>query len=674
MNNSFHPADETHFFLSCVVENGKMNLTFDSDKEFLETLTRIVLKNLSNENFGVEELIRESGLSGNILRHKIKILTRQTISQFICEIRLKQSHEMLMDEVVNVSDVAYKTGFGSPAYFTRRFHDRYGYPPGDVRKNTLHYEISGQSLKEPFRADQLTRSTRKRSGKDWIKGKSGLAILAVGAVMLLGWLGTRSFFSKTGSSPDNNIQTREKSIAVLPFKNLSKENEEEYFTEGVTEEIRNHLITVKEFTVKPKRTVEHFSKSTLSIPELGRELDVSYFLEGMVQRAENKVRITVNLIDAEKNSYLWTKNYNCELTGILAIQSEIALQIAEELQTTLSPEEISEIRKIRTRNSKAYDYYLLGRFFMRQFTKDGFEKSQDYFEKSIREDPDFALAYAGLAESYITPAFWEFFWYPFTEGMSKAKEMAIKAIQIDHKLADAHASLGFVLCHYDHDWDGAEKEFKTAIRMNPGNVQAHQYYAHLLSILGKTGMARQHINIALQLDPYSYDINWESADNYYHQDMPEQSLITCQRLIEMYPNQIGIYWLMFRIYAKQNKGKEAKEVFKNCVLLDPTILRDTSEVDETYNREGIKGIFTAIIASRLKSDNPKFTSIATSYALTGNKEEALRWLEYGMKKYPFYMPVINYSPDFDILRSEPRFLKLIDQLGLTKYHTRKPVN
>ncbi len=472
---------------------------------------------------------------------------------------------------------------------------------------------------------------------------------------------------------DDKKQTKEleKSIAVLPFENLSSDEEQAWFSDGITDVIINQLSKISDLRVLSRTSTLKYTEKEekKSIPEIGEELGVNYLIEGTVQRQENKMRISVQLIRALNEGHIWAEVYDREWKDIFDVQSDIAQRIAEELKSVLTPEEKVQIEKSQTNNPEAYNLYLQGRFFWFKRTEEGLKKSIEYFEKSAAIDPDYALAYAGLANAYFIQAWWG--WHPLLEGWAKAKEFALKAIDIDKNLGEAHAILGELLSFYEWKWEEARKEFLIAIELNPNYSDAHLYYAELLDILRENDKAREQVNLAMELDPLFFMWHSSSSTLYYHEGKLNESLDECRKTLELEPNYLNIYWTYFYVYIKQDENLKAIETLQKIMPMDTLTARNANMVKDIYNKSGMNGIFEWLIELELKSADPSPMSLAIWYANLDKKDESLDWLEKAFDEHYRSIPRINNNPDFDIVRSEPRFQAMIKKMGLSEYANRE---
>ena len=474
---------------------------------------------------------------------------------------------------------------------------------------------------------------------------------------------------------------------MLPFKNLSDDPENQYFADGIMEDILNYLFRISEIRVISRTTSEHFRESRMTSPEIGRELKVNYVLEGSVQRQERDIRIFVQLIDVRDDQHLISQKYEGEMTNIFAFQSDIAKKVAVALEAVLSGPEIGYIEKIVTTNPDAYDYYLKARFLLHKsndvqrldISKQGLTASIPYYEKAIAADSNFAEAYAGMANAWYNLCAWG--WYkPYVEGVQKARDFSNKALEIDPECAEAHAVKGVYLIYPDFKLGEARRELQTSIQLNPNFATAHQWYAQLLMITGPIEEARVHIDRALELEPYFWLVHNLNSWIYYFEEKYQEGLDACFAGLDLNPNSSDNNWLFVLHYVKLGEGEKAAKVLHDNFNRYKVTSNYADEILAAYNESGIKGIFTWLIDFNINrpipleglDGHPYY--IAWWYAILGNREESIYWFERAMetKTKPLqYFNLIANNPDFDILRDDPRFLAIIEKAGLAPYHKRK---
>ncbi|TFH49619.1 MAG: hypothetical protein E4G92_01570 [Bacteroidia bacterium] len=501
----------------------------------------------------------------------------------------------------------------------------------------------------------------------WNKNYKNILLISLGilAGMLVIWFIYVTFVKNKDTSAEPDNKPYDKSIVVLPFKNLSEDPENQYFADGVMEDILNHLFSISELRVISRTTAEYFRESTLTVPEIAKKLGVSYVLEGSAQIYGSRTRVMVQLVDAKHDQHLWSEKYDREISDIFSVQSEIAKQVASELEAVLTPEETGLLEKIPTKSQEAYNLYLRGRYFWNLRTQESLIKSIECFEQSLTEDPDYALAYAGLADAYFIQTYNR--WYPNPEGLDKAEKLARQALKIDKNLAEAHSTLGGILTWGDWQWEEARKELRLAIELNPNYSTGHQYYAELLNILGEMDEARVQIDLAIELDPYSRPIQYNNVGFYYNQGKFTEALKLWMDVSELGLAYFNPYPYFFYIYMYLGEDSKAFEALHHSFLNNPLNAKYAETLKEVYNRSGVKGILNWLNDSQLTESDPSEYYIAKRYAILGRNSEALDFLEKAFLERDMNMPSIYNSYDFKNLRNEPRFRAILKQMNFPEY-------
>jgi len=466
-------------------------------------------------------------------------------------------------------------------------------------------------------------------------------------------------------SKQSEILPKEKSIIVLPFENISSDPEQEYFSDGLTEEIITDLSHIQDLLVISRSSAMTYKGARATVKDVVNKMHVRYVLEGSIRKAGNNIRITAQLIDGLTDTHIWAEKYNGTLDDIFEIQEKVSRTIVNSLKLKISVEEKELISKSPTKNLEAYNLYLKGRFFSYFGTREGMVKSVEFYEKALSLDPDYALAYAGLADSYYVQA--TFGWLPLEEGLFMAKENAKRALDIDINLAETHAVLGVIYGSCDWKYGEAREELSLAVKLNPKCMCAHQYYAGLLDTLGQNDEARFHINIAKEIDPSFFYLYILSAQLYYNSGKLTESLSECLKAIEIYPDFKYGYWRAFRIYLRQNESQKAVDLITDVLKRNSENAQHIENLKEIYRTSGLTGLLKWVIGWEINGNNPDPYLLAIWHIFMGNKKQALRYLEEAVEKRMVAIPMINNDPDFNILRSDPKYRALIEKMNLGEY-------
>jgi TolB-like protein/DNA-binding winged helix-turn-helix (wHTH) protein/Flp pilus assembly protein TadD len=469
---------------------------------------------------------------------------------------------------------------------------------------------------------------------------------------------------RVGSAPPSRVM-----LAVLPFANLTGDASQEYFSDGLTEEMISELgqINPEHLGVIGRTSVMLYKTNPKSLDQIGRELGVQYVIEGSVRRDSEHVRITAQLIQVKDQTHVWAKEYDRELKNLLAVQAEIAEEIRDEIELTIGgqkpiPAKGEESGAVATTSYEAYDLYLRGRYFWNKRTAAGFLKAADYFQQAFAKDPGFAQAYAGLADTYGLMSTWHH--APQSEFMPRARAAAQKALQLDEKLAEAHTSLALVAESYDYDWPAAEKEFRRAIELNPYYATAHQWYAEFLAWQGRFEEARAESERARQLDPLSVIIARDHAAVYYYSRQYDRAIEQSRAVLEMDPS-LADWGLISSSLVQQGKYAEAlDEIERRRLTNDPT--RFWAYKANIYGRWGrtadaeqALAKVKELIAHRLPDQSDR---LLLAYAGMGRKDEAIALLQNSYAKRSNVVLSIKVDPEYDPLRGDPRFQELLRRL------------
>jgi len=449
------------------------------------------------------------------------------------------------------------------------------------------------------------------------------------------------------------------SVAVLPFADLSPRKDQEYLCDGLAETLINALSNIKDLRVVARTSAFSFKGKDMDIREIGKKLNVNTILEGSVQKADNRVRITAQLINVADGYHIWSDRYDRELEDIFAIQDEISLAIVENLKGKLLIKEKEKLLKRHTDNPEAYSLYLKGLYFWNKRTEEGMKKGMEFFQQAIESDPTYALAYSGLADSYGILGFWCFL--SPKESFPKAKALAEKALGIDETLAEAHASLAWTKFVYDWDWDSAEDEFKKAIKLNPGYAMAHLWYGAYLTAMGRHDEALKKINRASELDPLSLMINTNIGLVYYNQRDYDRAIEQYKKMIEMDKTFSQAHYMIAKAYCAKKMYEESIAAAQRAH--DLGLPWGTAQLVWVYEVSGRQDMAEDLL-HELEEISQKRYVPKISFTSREDFDRTFELFEKAYQERESALPWIKVDPIFDDFRSDPRFNELLKKLNL----------
>ena len=481
---------------------------------------------------------------------------------------------------------------------------------------------------------------------------SGLVLVLASMAIFAAWR------ARSGSPP------MIRSLAVLPLENLSGDPSQDYFSDGMTDELITELGQLSELRVISRSSVMSYKRGHKPIPQVARELNVDAVVEGAVLRAGNQIRITAQLIDASSDRHLWAQSYEGDLRNTLVLQNKVARAIADQIRIKLSSQEQRALKNVRNVNSEAHEAYLKGRFFWNKRTGDDLKKAVEYFNQAIAKDPSYAQAYSGLADSYALMGDWEYAVLAPKEAFPKARAAATKALALDNSLGEAHTSLAFALDLFDWDWESAEKEFKRAVQLSPNYATAHQWYAWHLSILGRNSEAVAEMRKAESLDPLSLIISADMADILLIARLFDESITQGRKTLEMDSRFAVAHYELGQALGQKHMFAEAIEEFQRAIAFSGGNKTFTSNLAYIYAISGRKDKAMDLLAGLMNPSNgfPNASEIALVHLGLGDKDQAMVWLERAYQER--FNPSILLRPCFDPLRAEPRFHDLMRRIGL----------
>ena len=455
------------------------------------------------------------------------------------------------------------------------------------------------------------------------------------------------------------------SLAVLPLTNLNADPAQDYFDDGMTEELITELAKISAIRVISRTSVMQYKGTYRPLPEIARELHVDAVVEGSLFYSGEQVRITAQLIQASPERHLWAESYERKMVDILSLQKEVTKAIAKEIKAKLTPHEKAHLDNFHRVKPEAYQAYLKGRYFWNRRTPDGFNKGIEYFNQAIAIDPNYAPAFAGLADCYNLLD--DYNVLPPNESIPLAKAAAEKALAIDSTLAEAHASLGFALVRYDWDWNGAEQEFKRAIELKPNYADAYHWYALQLAMMGRFKEAINEVYEAQKLDPLSLIINANIGWLYFFEkkyDLAEEQL---KRTLEMDPDFISAHVKLGWVYEHQGKYDEAFAQFKKALALYGDEDETLGLFGNCYAMSGKRAEAQKILNDLIAQSKQRYVSaywIAIIYASLGEKDRVFEWLNKAAVERNVGLIWLKVEPKLDHFRSDPRFFELLRIIGL----------
>ena len=456
-----------------------------------------------------------------------------------------------------------------------------------------------------------------------------------------------------------------RSLAVLPLESLSNDPSQDFFADGMTDELISDLGQISALRVISRTSVMAYKHAHKPLPQIARELNVDAVVEGTVLRSGDQVRITAQLIDASADKHLWSQSYEGELRDTLALQSKVARAIADQIQISLNPREQAALKSAKVVNPQAYVSYLKGRYFWNKRSAESLKVALAYFNQAIDEDPAYAQAYSGLADTYALLGDWQYAVMTPKEALPKAKAAAIKALELDSALGEAHNSLAFCLDGFDWAFDSAGKEFLRAIELNPGYATAHHWYAWHLALLHRYDEALAEMRKAESLDPLSLVINADLAELLALAHSYDESIQQSRKTIEMDPNFGLAHNHLGQAYLQKHMYDEAIAELQKAVQLSsggPTCMANLARADVA---SGKRSEAEKLLGDLKKRSSPGYShgsEIAVIYASLGDTDQAMNWLEKGYEER--FNPGVLLRPGFDPLRSDPRFQNLVRRIGL----------
>jgi TolB-like protein/DNA-binding winged helix-turn-helix (wHTH) protein/Tfp pilus assembly protein PilF len=498
------------------------------------------------------------------------------------------------------------------------------------------------------------KSPRRPTARAWGLFGFGLVLLLAAS---LSWI----LYPRSHPSPAI------RSLAVLPLENLSGDPSQDYFAEGITDELITHLAQINALRVISSGSVMTYKTARKSLADTARELNVEAVVEGSVLRSGDRVRIDAQLIEVPAGREIWAKNYDEDIRDTLALQGKVTRDIAEQIQATLNRQEQATLGKSKTVTPEAYEAYLKGRYFWNKRTGDALKKAIEYFSRAIKTDPTYAEAYSGLADSYALSGDWEYGVLSPMDAFSKAKSAATMALALDDSLGEAHTSLAFALDLYVWDWDAAEEEYKLAIKLNPGYATAHHWYAWHLMVTGRNSEGILELGKAENLDPLSLIIGADIADALCIAHLYDESVQQSNKTLEMDPGFAVAHYELGQAFTQKHMHDEAIAEFQRAIDLSGHNGAFDSNLAYVYAVSGRKEEAKQIVKNleAQQDQNPSAdANVALIYVGLGDQDQAMIWLNKAYEAR--FNPSILLRPAFDPLRSDARFQDLLHRIGLPR--------
>lgn len=516
--------------------------------------------------------------------------------------------------------------------------------------------ISPTSSVASSRLSAAGRSRRWPLVRTWLL----ISIAVAGVSIAIAYFSFVSRSKVNGSAIVSSSSAR--SIAVLPFRNLTANAEDEFLGVGLTDALISRLSNIKQANVRPTSAVQKYSGWQQETATVGKELHVDSVLEGTVQREGDRIRVSVQLIDVKDGKTVWAQAFDEKFTSIFAVEDTIAEQIAEAMAPRLTDDEKARVAKHYTDDPAAHELYLQGRFYLNKFTQDGTELARKYFEQAIAKDARYALAYSGLAESY---AFGEI-GLPPEKAFPKARDAATKAVEIDDSVGEAHAALAQVAFLWDWDWAAADRQFKRAIELTPADPEIHHMYAHYLSAMGRFDEALAESQRLLELDPLSPASRNHLGWHYLYAHQFDQAIEQYKLVLALDPNFAEAHRQLAEAYAEKGRFDEAvAETLKRWELIGRAA--EVPALRLAYSESGWKGFWQKRLQLALERARRSYMSPAgnaTIYAALKDTPDALSSLEKAYREHDMDLVYLKVDYTYDSLRSEPRFQELLKRMRL----------
>lgn len=540
---------------------------------------------------------------------------------------------------------------------------------GDENELVIHNRLRARIVTEevqegtPQQAEQNQAMALSPTGTAW---KIASLTLAASA-LVLGLVLTITYFRFSGSRAETRTPPAlVNSIAVLPFKPLSTTGDDQYLELGIADELINRLSSLKQVVVRPTSAVRSYADGGKDSVSAGKELQVESVLEGNIQRLDDRIRVTVRLVSVPDGRALWSGRFDENLRDMFAVEDSISERVAEALIPKLTGAEKQLLVKHQNESAEAHDAYLKGRYFWNKRTADGINKAIEYFQQAIDREPNYARAYAGLADCYT--ALFDYQVLPPEDAVPRAKAAAAKALEIDPALAEAHTSLAYLSYLYDRNWAVADQEFLRAIELNPNYGTARHWHGRFLAAVGRFDEAFAELRRAQEIDPFSLIINTNLGSLFYFERQYDRAIETLQKTLEMEPTFELAHWHLGNCYERKQMYEKAIAEYQKALTLQGDRELATT-IGERYKTGGFETAMRSFLdgyGGRVKEDSRPAYTLARYCAVLGDKQKAFDWLEKAYRNHHPWLAQLNVDPQFESLHSDPRFADLLRREGLTQ--------
>ena len=567
---------------------------------------------------------------------------------------------------VNVASRVQSMGKENTILVSGEFYDKIKNNSSITSVSLGHFEF--KNVAKPLEVFALTNEglfipqRSKMEGKLKKKSARRRIIITTSLIILLcvaGFLVYKTFFTG-GTKPGSNDQ----SIAVLPFVDMSETKDQEYLSEGMSEELLNLLSKIKDLKVISRTSSFFFKGKNMDVRKIGKDLGVTNILEGSVRKSGNTIRITAQLIEVKNGTHLWSETYDREIKDVFALQDEISKMIVDILKIKLSGKQTNQLAGSFTKNPEAYEDYLKGRYHWNTRTDEGIKKAIGYFEDAIKKDSNYAAAYSGLADTYLT--LYDYELMSFDESTAKAKDAALRALKINENLAEAHNSLAHINLH-EWKWKSAEEGFRRALELDQGYVLAHHWYALCLTAIGKANEAIIQMEKARELDPLSTRINADLGMAYLSAGRYDDAIGQEQKTLELNPKSGGAHWIRGMAYQQKEMFEQSIKDYREALELSPGNSNFLAALGHVYasggnNIAAHKILDTLFVVNKQEPVSPFFFALV--YAGLNDKENALKWLEKACEEKSGSVRYLKMEPRLQNLRNEPRYIAMMKKIGL----------